>query len=117
MSRFTNQIIKQYARKSDPSQVFSKGNPVGVVLVRPNEDGSYSIGWSQCSNKDRFNRNHGNMIAESRLENDPIVVNPNLSRANEVIQNEAWREETTDAVRRALIQAWHRNEKNLSENS
>lgn len=115
MSRLTNQIIKQYARKSDPSQVFSKGNPVGVVLVRPNEDGTYSIGWSQCSNKDRFNRNRGNMIAESRLENDPIVINPNVN--GDVIQNDAWRDETTDAVRRALIQAWNRNEKNLSENS
>ena len=114
MSRFTNQIIKQYVREPDPSQIFSKGNPVGVILVRPNENGTYSLGWSQCSRKDRFSKEHGTMIAQNRLENSPMTVDP--TNPSEIF-DESWRDETFRTVMRTLGQAHTRNERDNQPNS
>lgn len=68
-------MLKRYVRRYDENQPESRGNPMGVIVARPNvELGLVDIGWSQCSSQDHFNKDLGTQIAMGRLEKAPISI-------------------------------------------
>jgi len=87
-------VKKMYARMFDPTQPHSRGIPFGVVMATANENGEVHVGWSQCSKNDHFDRDFGTMIAEGRLQNNPI-------RGTDVMKGnvpESWTQEMLHVV-------------------
>ena len=70
-------VIREYLRDEaqfdEAGNVVSRGNPFGVMMASLKE-GKLAFGFSQCHERDNFDKKLGNTIASNRLEQfDPTV--------------------------------------------
>lgn len=88
-------MVRRYIRENATEN--SRGNPVGVVVAEALDQDRVAIGFSICHHNDRYNKELGNTIANSRLNSGAWVVQKgtNLkqlvnSRSNNVIDTINW---------------------------